>query len=586
MKVSRYTLPVLVSLVFLSITYFAYNRTKQELIEKRKKVFQVRVEESINILNVQMDIYVQVLKATRAMFYVKDTVTKEDWSLFIKYLAPEKNFPGIQGVGFAITGDSLRLKSIEKNIRHSGYPAFSIFPETKTDIHSPIIYIEPFSGRNLRAFGFDMSSNNERAEAMLHARDSNTAVLTSKVILIQETRVEPQPGFLIYLPVYRPKAVVKTVDQRRKELYGFTYIPFRSYDFFNVVFKPFNELSVSIYDDPQQPNTSLLYSSDTLSVFADKDLSFTKDTAINIKGRAWYLNYKSQPVLLSGNNMTEAYLILACGILVSLLVLIGGYMEVNRRESIIRELELIKTIDRNKEEFIGIASHELKTPLTSLKAYVQLMQRSINQQQFKELPIYVTKAEEYLGKLQGLINDLLDISKVTSGKLIMNKEEFDFDLFVRNVIESFRPTSTTHTMVIKGDTYAMVYADKNRVEQVLNNLLTNAIKYSPDAKKVEICLERKENNIIVTVVDFGIGIPEEKLSRIFERFYRVEKESHKYQGLGLGLYISCQVIQAHKGKMWVKSETGKGSSFSFSIPVSGNITAREFSEVAPQSTTS
>lgn len=225
-----------------------------------------------------------------------------------------------------------------------------------------------------------------------------------------------------------------------------------------------------------------------------------------------------------------------------------------------------KTLNDKKDEFIGIASHELKTPLTSIKAYVQLLERIVEKGVDEPARLYVKKTGDYIERLNNLISDLLDVSKIQAGKLQFNMEEFAFDDLVNESVESMTYLSKKHSIHLKGSSGARVFGDKNRLEQVFMNYLSNAIKYSPNHDRIEVEVSRvHDDQVQVRITDYGIGIPKEKLPRLFDRFYRVE--SNNISGLGIGLYISSEILKRHKGKTWVESEEGKGSSFYFTLPV-------------------
>lgn len=237
------------------------------------------------------------------------------------------------------------------------------------------------------------------------------------------------------------------------------------------------------------------------------------------------------------------------------------------------DLERSKALQSKRDEFISIASHELKTPLTSIKAYVQLIERTIDidgQTQGPVIGTYVKKASVQVDKLTMLIADLLDVSKIQAGKLLFNFSRFNFGDLVRECIESVQHTSRSHTIVLKENTDVNVIGDKQRLEQVFENFLSNAIKYSPKADLVEVTVTADNAFVTVCVKDFGIGISESNLRKIFDRFYRVDESSRKFSGLGIGLYISNQIISRHQGKVWVDSEYGKGSEFYFKIPINQN----------------
>jgi two-component system CheB/CheR fusion protein len=223
-----------------------------------------------------------------------------------------------------------------------------------------------------------------------------------------------------------------------------------------------------------------------------------------------------------------------------------------------------KNAMEKKDEFIGLASHELKTPLTSVKAYLQLLERSLDNDENK---LYVSKANRHIQKLQDLISDLLDVSKIQAGKLELNKTEFDFDSFINESLESFQHTATRHRIICEGKANALVRADRHRIEQVLINLLSNAAKYSPKAEKILVNVSSNETNITVSITDHGIGISKDNLFKLFNKFYRAENVSMYFEGLGIGLFISSEIIRRHKGTVGVHSEEGKGSTFYFTLPI-------------------
>jgi PAS domain S-box-containing protein len=219
--------------------------------------------------------------------------------------------------------------------------------------------------------------------------------------------------------------------------------------------------------------------------------------------------------------------------------------------------------NEKKDEFISIASHELKTPLTSIKAYVQLLEKFTKEDETK---IYASKASSHIEKLSALVTDLLDVSKIQAGKLDIKLSEFNLHDLIAETIESLKISGYKHKINQIGDASFRLKADKRRIEQVLQNFLSNAIKYSPDSDQVLLKVDCEGNQLKISVTDFGIGIPSDRLEQVFDRFYRVSTK-RQFKGLGLGLYISKEIINLHKGKIWVESNEGQGSTFHFTIPV-------------------
>jgi PAS domain S-box-containing protein len=225
-------------------------------------------------------------------------------------------------------------------------------------------------------------------------------------------------------------------------------------------------------------------------------------------------------------------------------------------------------IEQRKNEFISMASHELKTPVTALKGFTNILQRRLISQHDEQTLRYLARMDAQLNKLTKLINDLLDISKIQSGKLTFQAEQIDLTALVHELVNTIQGTTSTHQLSVEGETHIQISGDKDRLEQVLINLLTNAIKYSPHANKVVVHMKADGQHATIGVQDFGIGIAGTHHEKIFERFYQVtDPEEKTYPGLGIGLYISNQIIKQHQGHMWVESAKGHGATFWFTIPL-------------------
>ena len=221
-----------------------------------------------------------------------------------------------------------------------------------------------------------------------------------------------------------------------------------------------------------------------------------------------------------------------------------------------------------KDDFLSIASHELKTPVTSLKAYAQLLQMDAQGSNDTRKEVMFAKMDAQVDKLTALINDLLDTSKMQNGKLIYNKISFRLNDLVKEIITEMQTAITSHIIILEEDAQLEVCADRDRVGQVVNNLLSNAIKYCPDCKKLVVAIEKGEQMAVCSVQDFGNGINKEQQHKIFERFYRVTgKNFNTYPGLGLGLYIAKEIVDRHNGRIWFESEISKGTTFYFSLPL-------------------
>lgn len=234
----------------------------------------------------------------------------------------------------------------------------------------------------------------------------------------------------------------------------------------------------------------------------------------------------------------------------------------------IRDITDRKLLEQRKDEFINMASHELKTPITSLKGFLALLHQRLTPHKDEKALHYLSRIDTQVNKLIKLISDLLDISKMQTGQLAYQEERFDVNALVQEIVENVQGTTSTHRLLLESQTQAEVFGDRDRIGQVLINLLNNAIKYSPRANTVLVRVAKDSRQVIISVQDFGIGIAKEHQHKIFERFYRVTDPAEKtYPGLGMGLYISCEIVKRHGGQLWVESKKDEGSTFHCVLPL-------------------
>lgn len=225
-------------------------------------------------------------------------------------------------------------------------------------------------------------------------------------------------------------------------------------------------------------------------------------------------------------------------------------------------------LEERKNEFISIASHELKTPIATLKGYTQILEQHLQKNKDPGVRLYISKLSYQLDKLTKLVNDLLDVSKIQVGKLELHKENLEISKLVKEVVEDMQLNSK-HKIVFKQQGERQIMADRDRISEVVTNLISNAIKYSPKSNKVLVQTIGNGNGVLISVQDFGIGISEKDKERIFERFFQADTRIRKsFSGLGLGLYISSEIIRRHGGDIWVDSVKGKGTTITFKLPKS------------------
>jgi PAS domain S-box-containing protein len=223
-------------------------------------------------------------------------------------------------------------------------------------------------------------------------------------------------------------------------------------------------------------------------------------------------------------------------------------------------------MEQRKDDFLSIASHELKTPITSLKTSLQLLDRVKDKHASPLQTKLIDQANRSMDKMTALVDELLNINRLTEGQLQLNKTTFTVAEMLNGCCNHIR-VAGKHDLVIQGDEDLQIEADEHRIDQVIVNLVNNAAKYAPDSKEIYLGVEKQSTYLKVSVRDTGPGIPPEKLPFLFDRYYRADHSGVSYTGLGLGLYICAEIIKRHGGQMGVESELGKGSIFWFTLPL-------------------
>ncbi|MCX5814474.1 MAG: PAS domain S-box protein [Proteobacteria bacterium] len=349
----------IVLVIGLMITTAAalYMKSSIERIAERNFAFQCN--EIQNKITDRLDDHARILQSGAALFKVSEIVTREKWRIFTQTQEFEKQLPGIQGIGFSLLIPREELPRHVQKIRREGFPEYKLKPDGNREVYSSIIYLEPFSGRNLRAFGYDMFSEPVRRSAMERARDMNAAALSGKVVLVQETSIEAvQAGTLMYFPVYRKGMPIETVEERRAAIYGWVYSPYRMNDLMQGILgghKPEKDkqLYLQVFDGVQPSPQSLLYESLTTG---DKKLRaeerFTRQIPVDFNGQSWTLRFTQTGGGFSTAAYINVWLIMIGGMLITLLlfVLIRTLLNTGAKAQRIAE-NLTKELRESEDKF-------------------------------------------------------------------------------------------------------------------------------------------------------------------------------------------------------------------------------------------
>jgi PAS domain S-box-containing protein len=225
-----------------------------------------------------------------------------------------------------------------------------------------------------------------------------------------------------------------------------------------------------------------------------------------------------------------------------------------------------KALERQKDDFMGMVAHELKTPVTSIKGYAQILMKQMQKLEAGKFTDIYGRIENQLNNLTSLIDRMLNAAKIESGKLEFKSDKVDLKALVTEIVNDVQLATKSHQLYLQVDGDSLISGDRELLQQVIINLLSNAIKYSPKSDKIDISVFQQDDEVFFTVQDFGLGVPPDHIENIFEKFYRVKTTNvNRFPGIGLGLYLSAEIVRQQGGKIWAESVINEGSKFSFSF---------------------
>jgi signal transduction histidine kinase len=510
--------------------------------ERDRARFDNAVQSASDRIVGRLDVYISTLRGAAALFAADEDIAPDDFRRYIERLEIQRWYPGIQGVGWT------------RRLEH-GLTA-------EPDERHAIEYLEPLDERNRAAIGYDMYSEPVRREAMRRARDDAEPALSGRVTLVQEIFGPQQAGFLIYVPVYSGGGVPGTVAERRADLIGFVYSPFRANDLFLGIFgsEEFPRVSFSVYDGHDIRPGSLLHASDRVAGHSPR---FNLANTVEMAGREWTVVFESQPEFEATSAGGALPIVMFAGLIASVWLFALALSQARARDA-------AEAANRAKSGFLATMSHELRTPLNAIGGYVDLIQLEIPGPTTDQQQLYLRRIQRAQQHLLGLINDVLNFAKLDAGRVVFRTEAVSIPQAVREAETLIVPLARDKGLVVESVPGPDVsgLGDAEKVRQILLNLLSNAVKFTESGGTVEMRWSATDDEVRIDVRDTGIGVPQERMESIFDPFLQVDADlTRMRQGTGLGLSIARQLARGMSGEITVQSEPGAGSTFTLRLPL-------------------
>lgn len=628
--------PIWISLIILVaglfITVFITNYAKQIEESNAQKGFVQVCSEIKSKIIIRVNMQKEFLISGSSLFEASETVTRDEWKNFNKYSGNNVKFMGVQGLGFSTLIQKENLKNHISAIQKEGFPNYKVFPPGIRDSYTSVIYLEPFRGRNILVFGYDMFSDPILRKAMEISRDKNEPALSGKVYLRIKSKEDRQAGTLMFVPVYK-NVPINTIAERREAIIGWVFSAFRMNDLVKSTLETQflnnqKNLHLQIYEGGSIVPKALLFDSRKNKTESHKENKIsTRILPVVFNNKKWTLvlsQYSentffisAQIALISMGGMTISLLLSALSYTVlitkkrakkiaerlslDLLIKNQEYERMNKSlnknyKRLIAskgklkdtnvELEKAKIkaeeSDKLKSAFLANMSHEIRTPMNGIMGFAELLKSgNLSPEENKN---YIRIIEKSGTRLLSIINDIVDISKIEAGQMKVSYSTTNIDKQMQYIHTFFGHEAQDKgiQLILKKSSHdqeTIISSDREKLYAILINLVKNAIKYTVKGT-IEFGYEKKGKQIEFFVKDTGIGISKDRQNAVFERFIQADfNDKMARQGAGLGLAIAKAYVELLGGKIWVESEIGKGSEFYFSVP---NTIQLEEKDVAQQ----
>ena len=538
--------------------------------------------------------YLEVTRAAAALFASRNETNPVEFRAFVANLALPERYPGLEGIGFSQRIARRDLRDVVRAINLDSPTDLTISPRGNRPAYYPIVFLEPTDRKDRRSIGFDMWTDPVQRAAMEKARDSGEPTLSDKVGATELFEPDMPQGFILYVPIYRTGASTRTLAERRRALVGFVFSPFQPVALFtNVVEEVMPPVAFEVYDGAvPRPNALLHRSRDETDT-----LRYQSAQLVHGAGREWLMVVKSLGNAVVGFPVAAQWTLVA-GLLLSLMLFVMTSVQVRAWESaaqhqtvleaseralreseaqlrdlVVREREArtqAQEADRSKDEFLATLSHELRTPLNAVMVWLSMLRTGSVPDERRRHALEVIERN---ARLQAhLIEDLLDVSRIVTGKMRLDLQPLTVASTAAAVVETLRPTAEkagVHLYAAIAPGMGDIHGDVARIQQIIWNLLSNAIKFTPAGGHVSVELAEAGSFVQLTVSDTGVGIAPEFLPHVFERFRQADSSTTRaHTGVGLGLAITRYRAELHGGSVEARSEgLSRGATFIVRLPI-------------------
>ena len=577
---------LLISLLLTGLAWYYVRHTVE--VENRVR-FDATVHATQAAVDRRTEAYLNAMFGARGFFLASKTVERGEWESYVGGIGTESRLEGMQALGFAERVEPEERESFVREARRDGLRGLQpdLEPGGERDVYFPLALVAPSNAANRDVIDRDEYTDPAHRVAMDRARDTGSPRATEIVYVLtgpppgSEAGLALQSGFAVYLPVYGEGERTETVAERRRALEGFVVGYFRRDglldDVFGGGFEP--AIDFEVYDGKEVSSSSLLYDYDGVERATDEGYEpmFSEENRIGVAGREWTLYFATLSRFEEGAESNLPAFVLASGIGVSLLLFGISWMLVRSRvlaeraskdlEDANRELE---GTNRELEAFSYSVSHDLRAPLRTIDGFSQILQEDYEDSLDEEGVDYLGRVRAASKHMAGLIDDLLDLSRV--GRRPLSREHVDLSGLVVGIFEDLRMSGRERKVEFVTEENVAAWADVGLIKVALENLLGNAWKFTSrePAARIEFGVREEGGRPVYYVRDNGAGFDQAYSDKLFGAFQRLHGKD-EFEGSGIGLATVARIVHRHGGRVWAEGRVGEGATFYFTLGGMGRL---------------
>jgi signal transduction histidine kinase len=554
-----------VLLALLCVTGLGWHNANQALNNELRATTANYANHTKTTIMERLNTYEVVLKGASGLFIASDNVNRQEWKSFVDSFDLGRKYPGIQGVGYTAFVPPEQVQSLTETVRADGYPDFHIFPAGQRDIYSATLYFEPL--KSAASLGYDMYAEPARREAMVWAQATGEATLTRKLSFMEMHAT--QSGFTMYLPVYAD-ATQHNLPATSRSVKGFTFAPFTASNLFRGIVDEGAKgtYGVRISDSFNEEDNILYETGNFASLKTDKWYAYR--VPIEFYGRKWILDFRFSPDVLAETTRSRPFTTLISGTILSLMA--AGFvliLLITRTRTLAQDKR--SEVQSAKDELLSLASHQLRTPATAVKQYIGMLQQGFVGGLSVDQHTILEKAWDSNERQLHIINELLYVAKLDAHGIVLTPRKLDVGKLVKDIAQELADTAKEKKNKIRvlapPRRSVYVQADEQCLRMALENLISNAIKYSHKSSSVLVKVTSRKDQVKIAITDKGVGIASDEMPLLFQRFSRIPNEkTRQVSGSGIGLYLAQQLVELHEGRIEVESVKRKGSTFTVYLP--------------------